>query len=340
MRNRFAIPAVLVSALFLGCGGGSKKTTTAGATGAGNGAAPEKVPEKKASITYALFPADSTFVLGVTGEKLRNSKLVADKLAMITGAMGPQLDKLKGCGIDLLGKLDTLVVAMNQPAETGIAVVRGFTLGQISGCASKDSRIEYRQEGPLHVLTKGNESVYGAWLDSDTAVWSQQKAHVEKAVAGSGGLDKNPAMSGLLDKIDTSAAVYLAMQIPSAKSQTPLGTIKGAFGSVYLDAGLNLKAGMTMADANMANTASSMINGQLGNIKAGPFGPLLAGLSIAPKGTDLGIDLTLTAEQINQLIEMVKTNPMIQMVLKGALGGSTPAPPPPPPAPPAPKPTP
>lgn len=332
--SRLASAFTFAGALALvGCGGKGGGATTSEIKGsaAGPGTTGGGLAEKTASITYALFPADATFVMGVTGEQVRKSKLAMGYLSQFAGGVD-QLKQLKACGLDLVNQLDTMVVAINQASTDGVMVVRGFTAGDLSQCATRAPDLTLTQEGNLQVVVRKEHKAYVAWLDSNTALVGRTKAKIEAGRDSQGGLDKNGAMTALLDKIDTGAALYVSMVLPADKTQTPLGTINGMFGSVFLDGGLKVKAGLAMPDDAASAGASKMINAQLGSLSSSPFGPFLSGLKVQENGPDLGIDLSLTDDQLVKLIDMVRTNPLIQMMLQravgGGSGGTTPTPPP------------
>lgn len=290
---------------------------------------------------FAMYPKDANIVIGVTGDKLRASALLKQYLPKLTARAGKGLAKMKECGVDVVGGLKTAGAGINQKSEKGVFALSGFTKAQFDACAKKaqaeGKKISVTHDGDFTTLKdeKGEEMLV-KWTGANSFLGGPKgttKAQLDAAAAGKGGLDSNAEMMALLGNVDPSAAIYFAMQVPPDKANTPMGKLKGAFASINLDGGIKLDAGAQMSSADEATKAVTQANGQMGNLKNGPFGKFLNKLVLKSNGPNVIVQLSLTDAEVKELIKMVMSNPMFQMLLQrgmggGGMGGGMGAPPP------------
>jgi hypothetical protein len=282
-----------------------------------------------AAGSFAKFPKDSNIVLGITGDKLRSSTLLKPLLPKLTARAGKGLAKMKECGVDVVGGLKTAAVGMNQKTEKGVFELSGFTKAQFDACAKKakedGKKITVTHDGNFTtVKDEKGEELLVRWTGTNTMLGGPKgttKADLDAAASGKGGLDSNADMMALLSKVDASAAVYFAMQMPPEKQKTPMGTLKGAYGSINFDAGIKLNAGAQMASADEAKKAVDKANQQMGAMKSGPFGKFLNKLVLKADGANVAVQLQLSDAEVKELTTMIMQNPMLQMLMKRGMGG-------------------
>lgn len=332
MKTRFlncGLVAVLaLSVAAIGCGdkGDNKEkakegeTTETTAAAEGEPAAAAATTEgAMAQTAFAVFPKNSTFLVGVNLSQLSNSPFWP--MAEAQMAKDEEFKTfVAACGFNPISKVEQVLVAGDPEDEDNmIIVVKGFTKDEVKACGAGAAKTEGKtfamaDEGTLSKLTMDGESVYIAWLDDKTLVASPaassdsddveagKKALLARA-AGTDGLDKNAEMMELLKNVDTSATVFAIGNLGAMKDAPMDGKVKSAFASLLIETGLKIDAGVRFADEATANQVLQKANGMKG--MAGQInpalGPLAQKVNLSVSGTDLIVQANLSEADLKGL---------------------------------------
>jgi hypothetical protein len=315
-----------------GCSKDKDKEKGAAATGKTTDGKPaDKVAEQGgASTGYAVFPADSEFVLSFSLEGLRKSPMWAQIAPMVQAKLDSEMKEIKeACGFDPVGKLASVYMGGKSKDEKSmVVVVKGFNKSEMETCGAAMAKKEGKEftmveeDGLTHMKSDGKD-VYMAWLDSTTAMVSPNpdKAWVKARAAGQGGLDTNAAFMDLLKGVDSTATIWFAA-MPSAGSDMDMSKnvpgAKGGFGSIKVVDGLAFDLGMRFDTPENAKNAQNMATAGLQQAK-GMMPPPMQGLvdktAISTTANDVLVKLTLTTADLEAITAAL--GPM----LGGMMGG-------------------
>jgi hypothetical protein len=328
--------AAILALAFTAC----KKDENKAPGAAGGGAGP--VP---AQTGFAVFPASSKVVFGVSLNSARSSALWGTYKDQIEAAMTKELAEFKTtCGFDPFSQMQTVVVGGDPDGKEIVVVAKGLQRDQIKSCGEKmatqkGKKFVVTDEGNLVQYEVDNEKVWGAWLDGSTLVLSPEKdkAYVTQRAAGQAGLADSAELMGLLKNVDTSGTFYLvatadAWANSGQAGEMMKGTMKGAkgvFASIKLTDGLSLDAGVRFDTPENAKAFTAMAQSQLDMAKGQQMPPQLAGLSsaiekakVSQNGNDTIVQLQLTNDQLKQLASFFMQMSQAFGGMAGAAGGA------------------
>lgn len=296
--------------------GGCKKDNNNGAGGAaggGSGAAAAAVPSKTG---FAVFPADSSLLIGINVAQARSSALWTKYKAVIEAALASKMDDVKGvCGWDPVTSISSVIFAGNPDTDKVVVVVKGLDRSKIKDCVpkmaeKKGKKITVTADGNLeNWTTEGGKSTWVAWLDDSTAVLApdQDKAYVQDRAAGKNGLTDSSEIMKLLKSTDTSSTIYGVVGsavLNKSGAGAQLQGAQGMFGSLKIDSGLSIDAGMRFDTADNAKKVTAMVKQQLDAVKGQlppPFGQVAGKAVIKDVDKDMVVQLKLTEAEMQQL---------------------------------------
>ena len=317
MNSRLTLVAVGLAALSLaapGCGKDDKdnkgKASTAGLSG---------------KTGFAVLPADSHGVAGLAVSKITSSGIWKryGTFAMIFASK--ELNKFKGaCGFDPLTKVESVIVAGKAGDRDGVAVVKGVARKDAGNCAEKlaeadGEKVTISDDG--NVMTGTNESgeaVHIGWLDDKTFLFAgegKDKDRVKTLAGGGGGLDGNKEIMSLLGNVDTSAAIWGVFLNKTGENVGTIGAEAG-YGSISLDGGFKLDAGLRQSNAEKAKEAQGEIEKFTGNFKATPLEKFTSKIKVKTNKSDVIVQLSLTDSEVDELVNTVRNNPDVLAILQ------------------------
>lgn len=326
--------AVLALVASTGC---KKEENTGGEPGGAGAAAQGGVPAKTG---FAVFPASSKFVLGLNFDSVRASSLWATYKPQIDALMAQgDMAKFKtSCGFDPLAALHSVVIGGDPQAKDVLIVAKGVTRAQARTCAEKMAAADGKKfvatdEGNLTMYQEDAQTVWAAWLDDSTAVFSPEKdkAYVTQRVAGTAGLAEGSEVMSLLKNVDTGATLYMVGSL-DAMGPNPAAAMapgaKGFFASLKLGEGLDVDAGVRFDTPENAKNFTTMAQTQLTAMKGNQVPPQMAGLvkvmervQIKQTASDMIIQLKLTKQELQELTTLVQ---QLVQSFGGQLGGNNP----------------
>jgi hypothetical protein len=286
--------------------------SSAGAGGAGAAAA---VPSKTG---FAVFPADSTAIIGVNVASARSSGLWNKYKGQIEQAIGGELAELRAaCGIDPIAQAQTIIVGGKPQSNELVVVVKGFERAALKSCGEKmaakeGEKLTITDEGNLSKYEMDGNTVWAAWLDDTTVVMApeQDKAYVEARAAGQNGLTESAEVMALLKSVDTSAAIYLVGDATAAgPGAAMMPGAKGMFASLRFTDGLAVDAGIRFDTAENAKTTTTMVSTQVQQVKGQlppPFSTLAEKAVIKQVDKDLVVQLSLSGAELEQVGKAVQ----------------------------------
>lgn len=339
MKRKFTTTLVGAAAIFaMAAATGCKKDEAGtpgagGAEGAGGGAA-AAVP---AQTGFAVFPSTTKFIVGINFASARSSALWGMYKPQIDAAMAnSELAQMNAtCGFDPLQQVQSIVVGGDPQTEEIVIVAKGIGRAQVKDCMTKMAAKEGKQitatdEGNLTMYQDGDKTLWGAWLDDTTVVFSPEKdkAFVTQRAAGQAGLADGAEVMGLLKNADTAATIYMVGNMdamgPNPASAMMPGA-KGFFGSLKLGEGLDIDAGLRFDTADNAKNMATMAQQQIAAVKGQQVPAQMAGLvkvvekaEIKQNGNDMVVTLKLNNQELQELSTMVQG--MLQ-AFGGQLGG-------------------
>lgn len=320
-----------------GGGGGAAAGGGGGAAAGGGGAAAGG--GGGATTAWGVFPKDTDVVVGINGDKLRESKLWQQFSPMIAEKAKEELGDLKdSCGIDALTAINAVVIGANtKDSENAVIVVKtnGLKRADLNKCAQtmatkKSETLEITDDGKLGAYKdKEGKTMWVGWLDDTSAVISPKaednKDYMTDRLAGKDSLSDNKDIMDLLNNVDTKATLWFAIK-SEMLSQSPAAAMgmkpTAVFGSLLLTAGLKLDMGVRFGTADEAKAAADQANQAMEAGKADPnMGKFISKVSIAANGADLIVKLDLNEQEFNELLQMVMTQlgPMLQMMMGGGM---------------------
>lgn len=334
IRALRTVAAVAATALLAFAGSACQKGGGAGGGGKIEGAA--------ASALDSL-PKETGMVVGFSWQKFKGTKF----FDMIQSSMPPegktQLQEFKDvCNIDFLNDVDSVIIAGggNVDKDRVLVLVKGkWDEAKVSKCANdmgpkKGKKVTVTKDGAITTYAVEGESnpVHVAW-SGDTmlltpASMQGDKTYLADLLKVKSTVKDNKPFMDILGKVDTSATFYAAI-LPDPGSEAANGLGQATGGTEKMTAGwltmnlakdLNVNGGMRFGtDAEAAAVSKRMTDGIAQAKNDANVGPYLANLTVAQAGSDVNVKLSLTEQQIDQLLAMAKQ--MLPFVLGSALGG-------------------
>ena len=273
-----------------------------------------------------LHPADSIVLVGLSVPALRDSKVIAAALEdEKEGDAGRYLAMFNAaCGFDVLASIDGILLgaANDKDVQLDITVRGRFTRAQVESCVSSlfadaDAGPVTRR-GSLSRLVSDKQTVWMGWPDEHTVFITTRKAigepWMKARLRRADSVRKVAALTGLLDEVDTSAALW-AVAAPRDPGDSPLPGTKpprAMYGSLQVASDLKVHAGLrydAQADAEeMARALASRLEG----FKREPLAAMwLKDAGFGVRGNDTvftaSMDHTMAVITIKGILEQAKT---------------------------------
>jgi hypothetical protein len=334
-RNRVWL-AVAVAGLVVACnkGGG-------GGPSAGN-------VTSEASSALDFLPKDTSVAIGINPKKLKDSKYYSQLVNNMPAEAKDALTQAKtSCGLDWQNDFDSIVVGTggNMDKERAVILVKGdWDHDKLAKCATvfaekKGKKLTVTKEGELTVVqAEGEKPVYLAWPAKGTLMLTGTSAKGDKVLLTdlmkkASSVKENKDFVALLNSTDTSSSVWGAYQVPAADAQTamqnlnPGGTQKllGVYGSLQL--AKDLKATIGLRVDSDPKPVADKLNAKLdeGRKQAPPqFADLMKGVTISSAANDVLVKISLTEQQLDQIVQMVGQYLPMMMGGMGGAGGDEP----------------
>jgi eukaryotic-like serine/threonine-protein kinase len=272
-----------------------------------------------------LHPADSIVLVGLSVPALQSSKVVAAALeGEKEGEVGRALTVLNAaCGFDVLASIDGILLgaASDKDVQLDVTVRGRFTRSQVEGCVSSlfadDDAGPVTRKGKVSKLVSDKQTVWMGWPDEHTVFITTRKAAGEawmkERLRRTDNVRTVTALTGLLDEVDTSAALW-AVAAPRDPGESPLPGTKpprAMYGSLLVATDLRVHAGLrydAQADAEeMARALASRLDG----FKREPLAAMwLKDAGFGVRGNDTvftaSMDHTMAVITIKGLLEQAK----------------------------------
>ena len=286
-------------------GGAGSTTPVAGASGIG--------ADALASLPQGIKAAVGINMAGVKKssffDMLKNKMMSEDK-------NGEFLKFVQDCKFDPFTQIDWMVVGMEQVGKGGdfaAVVARGkFDEATLMPCVMQKQTekndgdkftIEDYKGKKLYVSSKTPEKVM-AFTSANTLVVGQ-KAWLTSLIDGGAKTAKDGAIAGMVGKVDTAQALWLALtELPAGGMGGPMPIPGGAptamWGSVDFSSGIAAKLSLQLASADAAKGMADMANAQAGMAKQ-----FFDKLSVTAAGDTVAIDIGMSEQQIKMLVGMI-----------------------------------
>jgi hypothetical protein len=308
-----------------------------GAGGGGGGTV-----QGAAASALDSLPKETGMVVGFSFQKFKSTKL----FDLIQGAIPPdgktQIDEFKAtCSIDFMNDLDSVIVGGggNIDKDRVLVLVKGkWDEAKVGKCATdmgakKGKPITTAKDGAITTYTaQGEQPIHVAWA-GDTALLTPasmegDKTYLADLLKVKSTVKDNKPFMDILGKVDTTATFYAALlPDPGSEAATSLAQATGgtekmtaAWVTVNLAKDLNVNGGMRFGtDAEAAAVAKRMTDG-IAQAKSDPnMGQYMQAVTVAQAGTDVNLKMSLTEQQIDQLLQMAKQ--MLPFIAGSMLGG-------------------
>jgi hypothetical protein len=232
-----------------------------------------------------LHPKDSIALIGIAVPALKASKVVAAALEdEKKGSPGTYLAMFDAaCGFDVLGSIDGILVGAANDRDIQLDVtIRGrFTRAQVEACASTlladDDAGPVARRGALSKLVSDKRTIWMGWPDDHTVFITSRngvdEAWMKERLRHVDTVRKVPALTSLLDEVDTGAALWM-VAAPPTPGDSPLPGTKAPramYGSVLLASDLKVHAGLRYDAAKDAEEMARALATQLEGFKREPI---------------------------------------------------------------------
>lgn len=304
-RRAIYVSAVLVAAVavsFLGCG--SKK--------------------KKGDKSFKVFPKESDVLLGVNGASARKGRTYKRLANGLPPSLKALMTAWKSCGIDILERVDTAVIAASTKTRTAVASVKGFSRSDFKQCGEVAKEFTIENEGDVTSVTVRGETNHIAWLDETTFLGAPlaPKSDLRRYAGGGGGLDGNTHLMSIADSVDRTAPIWFAYAPEGGKLEVPMiGVIKGVWGTIATANGLSIEVYVKLPSsgeaASLVKTAKKLI--PQFEEDAGELYKYLERLQVGSSGNKVRLELSVSESELTELIRAIEGNEMISEALGGLL---------------------
>lgn len=294
---------------------GAAKEGKEGDKGAAKGGAPSKT-------SFAVFPKDSEFVLGLNADSLRGSGLYKKFGPMLEAQLSQENEYQSfkdTCGFDPIQKVKSVIIGGTMEGDDGVVVVKGFDKSEAKDCAEKVAKkegedLKIEVDGKVMKVDNKGEVMWLGWLDDSTmltgagAEGDDGKAWVESRLSGKGGLDGNEDMMGLLGQVDSGGTVWFIAKPKDTSKMAMMGPSPEAmFGTVLLGTGLKADMGMRYSSADDAKKFVEQTQQMMGAMSQDPTSKMIADKTkMEAKGNDAIVKLDLNEDELNKVIGMVQ----------------------------------
>jgi hypothetical protein len=311
-----------------GAGGGAGKGKTVGA----------------ATSALDVLPEDTAMILGISVEKVTQSKLWTQfsPMFMDQAEVKDGLSKLKdGCGMDPIKDVKSIVIGMNGDMDEKkmVVLIQGnFDEGKITKCvttlAEKEAggkKVTAKTEGKITTFSAEGEStqIYVGWAGKDTIVITQSavegdKTFLASVLEGKSSAKNNKDLAALMGNVDTSNTLWAAMQV-TGKLKSNMAASDGpqpvaVWMNIDYSKALKAEIGAHFANDKDASSAVDKAKKEIDSAKSDPTaGPYLKNLTINAKGSDAIVSISLDEKQVDELVAQLQQ--LLPLLMMGAMGG-------------------
>lgn len=291
----------------------------------------------QAVVPMSVLPKDTGFVVGFSLSKIKASKMWEQFSSLINKESAKELEDFKAtCGLDPFVDIDSIVIAGDKTMNEKkiVAVVKAkWDEDKLNKCATamaekEGEKLTVKKDGNVTEYNGGSDSFFASWIASDTAVFSPNKEYLTEVVAKKSKIEDNPAFAGLVSKVDMSAMLWGALEVPTsgeaaqAFAMAPMVTggkvPQGAYGHLNVNSGLDARLALRFASNDDAKQTADYLTKQIETVKADPqMGSFLKSLKIEAVSQDSVASLSLTQADIDNLQKM-----LAPMFLGGMMGAA------------------
>jgi hypothetical protein len=310
-----------------------------GGGGAGGGAA---AVQGAAASALDNLPKETGMVVGFSWKKFKDSKIFGMIQENIPPEGKTQLQQFKDtCNIDFLNDIESVIIGGggNVDKDRVVVLVKGkWDEAKVSKCATdmgpkQGKKVTTTKDGAItSYAVEGENTVHVAWA-GDTMILTPasmqgDKTYLADLLKVKSTVKDNKPFMDVLGKADSSATFYAALlpdpgsEAATSLSQATGGTEKltAAWLSINLGKDLNVNGGGRFATDAEAAAVVKRLNDGIAQAKNDPnAGPYLSSIAVSQAGPELSLKLSLTEQQVDQLLAMVKQ--MLPFIAGGMLGG-------------------
>lgn len=310
-----------------GCKGKKQKQKQPGAS--------KTAPRELAGLQ--AIPKSVTALIGLDVVKLQRSWLVHRAVAQMFArdrALETRIDELlTSCQIDLDGGVRDVLIGLGaqtgagRGTEEAVMVVTGaFVEAKLASCVGQSvaadgrSLIADKVEGrTLYGVLGGGNQVWFSVSGKNTLVVATSKDWLVESVGEGDKVDKAPAMTALMDRVDRSATVWavgqMSPEVGAGLLEIADGQIASAptaiFASLDTKAGVALSIGVEMAADSDAKVLKSMVGGQMGLVALAAqsygLGDWLSKLGVDAEQKTVYLRVSLSDDEVRQILSRIDT---------------------------------
>jgi hypothetical protein len=279
----------------------------------------------------AAIPVDATVVIGIDVGRLVDSPLVVraiEQMLLRDPELSDRIERLgRDCGVDVTRQVRSVFLALGpksapdapQPSilvATGELSEAGLARCLQSGVGAGGATLSVKDVAGrrLYTLTEARRTLYFGFGQADTVVIGPSEAWVRTALSNDPKIERSPALSELLTKIDRTAAVWAAAvmdtELGAALANVTRGTVTAPPQALYgaLDAadGLRAEIAFVMTKPSDSEALVSFARGELALLalaaQSGGLGSLVAKANIERSGHEIRFRIDLNDEELKQLL--------------------------------------
>ncbi|RMH44457.1 MAG: hypothetical protein D6689_02255 [Deltaproteobacteria bacterium] len=338
MKATTALSVVLAAAC--ACGGGHK-SAPAPAPATAAAPAPDAAPPQpppgssmgqgvaaaRARSTFGLIPASARLVGGVSVAQARQSPSWPIIKQVLDGKLGDAVNAMRtACNIDLYDVVDTIEFGTEVGAadpEMAFVVGGQFTRAQVAACVqslpqTKANELRWRDDGAATEFVADGETLWIGWPSANRFVVGPGggREWVDARLAGRDAVRDHAGLMEVVGNVDTNATAWFAVLDESGDLAGFAGLLggrapRGLFLSARVADGAAAEFGFAFGAEADAKAASDALQATLDQFKADPMaGPLLASAHVGVYGTNAVVEVQLTREQLDGLIQSLGALPM------------------------------
>jgi hypothetical protein len=287
------------------------------------------------AVGRGIAPAKGMAVIGINLAGIQKTALYQQALPLLLSAQ-PQakahIDEAKAaCGVDLTTMVSDITVVMSDE-HSGLILValRGASPDKLLACANKMAA-KHGHAGKIsakkgakgiveYTMAGETDKFYAAWVKPDVVAIATDGHNRDQLVNLLGGKGLGGDLAAAVGKVNTGASFWFAVAKQEPVEQ--MGTMKSAYGSVDLTAGVNVDGHLVMSSAAEAKKVADEATKQMTK-NAAQLPPQLANIvknvKLASAGDEVRIAVTLSQQDLTALLGMVG-----QMFMGGGGAGQAP----------------
>lgn len=259
----------------------------------------------------SLMSKTANFAVVVRPQKLAGSKL--GELAQSLLSRGNLKQLTSACAIDPMKDIGLVIVSGDLASNYSTVFAKGsFDQKRVDDCLGKlktaAPEVSVTRTGDMIELAMAGQRVYARWV-SGGLLMSPLKARVDMTKLEG----PSPALQAGFAKFSPDALVsFTAISLSNARLE-PLGVLpddarpQTAHGNLSLQGGFRLDVRAGLADESAAKKALAKLNELMAMAKGAPMaGMLLSHIKLGTTGSDVTINVALSDDQLNTILNMAK----------------------------------